>query len=94
MSLNESLAVLNGEFEKRRIHIRWLGIHEDIANRELNIIEDRIKSPNDDANILALPARFITKEDAVKMIDVFFKTKFEGGRHLNRINKIPLEVKC
>jgi ribose 5-phosphate isomerase B len=46
---------------------------------------------HNDANILVLPARFISHEDAVKCIGVFFHTSFEGGRHQRRINKIPLE---
>ncbi len=43
---------------------------------------------HNDANIIALPARFISEEEALEMIEVFFKTSFEGGRHQNRINKI------
>lgn len=44
---------------------------------------------HNDANICSLPARFISNETAVKIVDTFLKTEFEGGRHLNRINKIP-----
>jgi ribose 5-phosphate isomerase B len=44
---------------------------------------------HNDANICALPGRFITRQEAVDIIDVFLKTEFEGGRHLRRINKIP-----
>lgn len=43
---------------------------------------------HNDANILSLPARFISSEDAMKCVDVFFSTAFEGGRHLSRVNKI------
>lgn len=43
---------------------------------------------HNDANIIALPARFITEEEAIEMIDVFLKTEFEGGRHQMRVNKI------
>lgn len=45
---------------------------------------------HNDANILVLPARFITKEEAMTIIAVFLETPFEGGRHQRRINKIPL----
>ena len=45
---------------------------------------------HNDANICALPARFIDPELAKKIIDVFLKTDFEGGRHQKRIDKIPL----
>ncbi len=44
---------------------------------------------HNDANILALPARFLTKDEALEMVDTFLNTAFEGGRHQNRINKIP-----
>lgn len=44
---------------------------------------------HNDANILTLPARFITVEEALEMVDTFFFTDFEGGRHQNRIDKIP-----
>lgn len=43
---------------------------------------------HNDANILAIPARYISPEDAVKMLEIFIKTPFEGGRHKNRIEKI------
>lgn len=45
---------------------------------------------HNDANICALPARFITPEEAYEVVDAFVTTPFEGGRHLQRINKIPL----
>ncbi|HTL81467.1 MAG TPA: ribose 5-phosphate isomerase B [Bacteroidia bacterium] len=43
---------------------------------------------HNDANILSLPARFITTEEAEKCIDTFFSTEFEGGRHGRRVDKI------
>ena len=42
------------------------------------------------ANILVLPSRFITEQDAKTMLDRFFDTDFEGGRHSRRIQKIPV----
>jgi ribose 5-phosphate isomerase B len=45
---------------------------------------------HNDANILTLPARFITVEEALEMVHAFFTTDFEGGRHKTRIDKIPL----
>ncbi len=44
---------------------------------------------HNDANILSIPARFTASQQAVEMVDTFLETKFEGGRHQNRINKIP-----
>jgi len=49
----------------------------------------KLARSHNDANILCLPARFITVESAKEMVDVFLETKFEGGRHQNRVNKIP-----
>lgn len=46
---------------------------------------------HNDANICALPARFLKLDEAVKIVDVFLNTGFEGGRHLNRIEKIPIK---
>ncbi len=43
---------------------------------------------HNDANILCLPARFISFDVAEKIIEKFLSTKFEGGRHANRVNKI------
>jgi len=46
---------------------------------------------HNDANICALPARFISQETAVEILEKFLNTEFEGGRHINRINKIPIK---
>ncbi len=43
---------------------------------------------HNDANILCLPARFVSKELAWEMLDAFLKTPFEGGRHQRRVEKI------
>ncbi|SRR5574344_497241 len=45
---------------------------------------------HNNANVLSLPARFITENQTIEIVDAFLKAEFEGGRHLNRINKIPL----
>lgn len=44
---------------------------------------------HNDANIICLPSRFIDIQMAEKMISTFMNTAFEGGRHQNRVNKIP-----
>ena len=46
------------------------------------------KSHNN-ANILSIPARFTSLEQAKQIVEVFLNTPFEGGRHQNRIDKIP-----
>ncbi len=43
---------------------------------------------HNDANIICLPARFISEESAFEMVHTFLTTPFEGGRHANRVNKI------
>jgi len=45
---------------------------------------------HNDANICALPGRFITFEEAKQIVDRFLNASFEGGRHQRRIDKIPL----
>lgn len=48
----------------------------------------RLSRQHNNANIIALPARFVAVEYAIEMIEVFLTTDFEGGRHENRVNKI------
>ncbi len=43
---------------------------------------------HNDANILAIPARFVSEDIATEMIDTFLETAFEGGRHQKRVDKI------
>lgn len=43
---------------------------------------------HNDANIICIPARFVSLDEAIQMIDVFVNTEFEGGRHQNRVDKI------
>lgn len=43
---------------------------------------------HNDANILCIPARFVTKKRALKMLNAFLKSPFEGGRHERRLQKI------
>jgi len=43
---------------------------------------------HNDANILSLPARFIALQQALEMVETFLGTKFEGGRHERRVEKI------
>ena len=43
---------------------------------------------HNDANVITLGSRLISKNNAIKYISVFLNTKFEGGRHLRRVKKI------
>lgn len=43
---------------------------------------------HNNANIICIPARFVSIDDAIDMINIFMQTAFEGGRHQQRIDKI------
>lgn len=45
---------------------------------------------HNDANVCSIPARFISNEDALKITNIFLNEPFDGGRHLNRILKVPI----
>lgn len=53
-----------------------------------NELVELIRKHNN-ANILAIPARFVSLQQALGFVDVFLTTEFEGGRHQKRIDKIP-----
>jgi len=44
---------------------------------------------HNDANIICIPARYVSLDEAKKMLEKFITEPFEGGRHQNRVNKIP-----
>lgn len=50
----------------------------------------KLAREHNNANILSIPARFVSQTQAVDMVDVFLNTKFEGGRHQTRVEKIPV----
>lgn len=45
---------------------------------------------HNDANVLSIPSRFVSLEDALQFVETFLNTSFEGGRHKKRIDKIPV----
>ena len=59
-----------------RAAVAW---NEDIA---------RLARQHNDANVLALPARFMSDEEAAKVLKAWFDADFEGGRHARRVEKI------
>lgn len=59
-----------------RAAIAW---NEDLAS---------LARQHNDANIIAIPARFITKDLALAIVKIFLETDFEGGRHERRVRKI------
>lgn len=48
----------------------------------------KLARQHNNANVICLPARFIEEEDALKCIDTFANTEFEGGRHERRVDKM------
>ncbi|MCQ2350684.1 MAG: ribose 5-phosphate isomerase B [Paludibacteraceae bacterium] len=48
----------------------------------------KLARQHNDANIISLPARFISEAEAETFLDIFFSTDFEGGRHERRVTKI------
>ncbi len=50
----------------------------------------RLARQHNDANVLAMPGRFISNDEALEIVKVYLTTPFEGGRHANRIAKIPV----
>lgn len=72
------VAITANKHQKIRAGLCW--------NKE---IVHLIRSHND-ANILCIPARFTAVQQVIEMVDVFLNTKFEGGRHQTRIDKIPV----
>jgi ribose 5-phosphate isomerase B len=66
---------------------KYPGIRSAICwNKELAMLARH----HNDANICSIPARFITEEEAISISDIFLNEGFDGGRHLNRILKVPI----
>lgn len=63
---------------------RHKGIRAVVAN---DIESAFLARKDEDANVLCIGARLTSKRMAIKIIKMFFKTSFEGGRHLRRIQK-------
>ena len=46
---------------------------------------------HNNANVCSVPARFVDQETAINIVDTFLTTNFDGGRHIRRIEKIPIK---
>lgn len=51
----------------------------------------KLARQHNDANVLAMPGRFISDAEAIDIVKTFFNTDYEGGRHQRRIDKIPVK---
>ena len=69
----------SNKHQKIRSAVCW---NEDIS---------RLARSHNDANICALPGRFLNESEAILIIKTFLNTPFEGGRHKRRIEKIPMK---
>lgn len=71
------VAITANKHQGIRAAICW---NEDLA---------KLSRQHNDANLISIPARFVDFDLTVKMVLLFLKTEFEGGRHAQRVNKIP-----
>ena len=63
--------------------------HKNIrAAQCFNLKSTKLSRLHNDANIITLGSRLISKKNALKFISIFLNTKFEGGRHIKRVKKI------
>ena len=63
--------------------------HKNIrAAQCFNLKSTKLSRLHNDANIITLGSRLLNKKNVMNLVNVFLKTKFEGGRHRKRINKI------
>jgi len=63
--------------------------HKNIrAAQCFNLKSTKLSRLHNDANIITLGSRLISRKNALKFINIFLNTKFEGGRHKKRLNKI------
>ena len=70
------VAMTANKYKKVRAALCW---SEEIA---------KLAKQHNNANVVCIPARFISKEEALQIVTLFIDTKFEGGRHEIRVNKI------
>ena len=91
-------AIEEGEYE---IGITFCGSGQGIsitANKYPNVRSALCWRPeiaalakqHNNANICALPARFVTDEEAIAIVETYLNAEFEGGRHARRVDKIPI----
>ena len=70
------VSMVANKYEGVRAALCW---NKDIAS---------LSRLHNNANVLSLPARFLTNEQAIEIVQTFLETDFEGGRHERRVKKI------
>jgi ribose 5-phosphate isomerase B len=78
----QGITIRANRYSQIRAALCW---NEDIA---------RVSREHNNANIISLSARFTAPDLAAKMVQTFFKTKFEGGRHQRRVEKLAADTGC
>lgn len=73
------ISMASNKHQKIRSAVCW--------NEEIS----RLARSHNDANVCALPGRFVSEAEAITIIKTFLATEFEGGRHKRRIDKIPVK---
>ena len=72
------VAITANKHQKVRAGLCW--------NKEIVVLTRQ----HNNANVLCIPARYTAIPQALQMVDTFLNTPFEGGRHQNRVDKIPM----
>lgn len=73
----EGMAITLNKHQAIRAGLAWI---PEIA---------RLIRQHNNANVIVLPARFVSNDEAVALLEAYFESEFEGGRHQRRIDKIP-----
>ena len=76
----EGISITLNKHQGIRAALCWIPEIAELARKHNN------------ANICSLPARFIENDEAARIVEKFLTTGFEGGRHQNRIDKIPVQA--
>jgi ribose 5-phosphate isomerase B len=73
------VAITANKHQKIRAAIAW---RNDVAS---------LARSHNDANVICIPSRFVSAEEAIQFVKTFLTSSFEGGRHAKRVNKIAVE---
>ncbi len=75
----EGISITLNKHQQIRAGLVW---NSDVA---------RLIREHNDANVIALPARFISNDEAIEFVGIWLTTPFEGGRHQARVDKIAVK---
>lgn len=78
----QGMAMRANRYTNVRAALCW---NEDIA---------RLSREHNNSNVICLSARFTSPDEAIKMVKKFLETKFEGGRHIRRVEKLSADTGC